>query len=407
MFQIIVVVVAFGLMPVLMRRFKLPTWQATLIASLLIHLVALRSWPASIEAVRGVFTWGNLNTVLAIILVGVLSALMKRYGMLDAIITSAKGLIHNRKILIALVPAVIGLLSVPGGAYLSAPFVNSLGEEMGMPKPRRAAVNLTYRHVTMLVSPFSALMLYITSLLQGQSVYTLIGLNLPFVAVMALAAARLYLPKGRQLAQAEPGISKARHARSLLLGLSPILVVLLSNALIKLPMAGALALAILYVWALNAREKDFMAQAVGGIKYDVALIIVAVLLAQNTVFQLHDLRAVIAQAFTASSQWTMLFTVFLGALFLGTITGLYYMSVGLFLPILFTTTVGAAALPYIFFIAVFSFLGYYFSPLHLCQVLTLKAIDVGQKPVFREHIRLAPLLALAALALFFAYQLLI
>lgn len=407
MVQILVVVAAFSLMPVMMRRFKLPIWLSILIACLVIHLAALRSLPASVAAVRGMLTWGNLNTILSIILVGVLSALMKRYGMLEGIIDSAKGLIRNQKVLIALVPAVIGLLSVPGGAFLSAPFVNSLGEEMGLDKPRRAAVNLTFRHVTMLVSPFSALMLYITSLLQGQSIYALIGLNIPFVAVMTLAAAKLYLPRGRQLAQAVPGVSKASHVRGLVMGLSPILLVLALNALFRLPMSISMVLVILYVWVLNIREKDFLAQAISGIKYDVALIVIAVLLAQNTVFQLHDMRAIIAQGFTASSQWIMLATVFLGALFLGTITGMYYMSVGLFLPILFTVIQGASALPYLYFIAVFSFLGYYFSPLHLCQVLTLKAIDVAQKPVFREHIRLAPILALTGLALFYAYQLLI
>lgn len=405
MFQIIVVVLAFGLMPVLMRRFRLPIWLSILIACLIIHLVALRSLPASMESVKGMLTWGNLNTVLSIVLVGVLSALMKHHGMLDAVITSAKGLIRNQKVLIALVPAVIGLLSVPGGAYLSAPYVNALGEEMNLPAPRRAAVNLAYRHVTMLVSPFSAMMIYLPSLFQGQSVYQLIGLNIPFMLVIAFSAAVLYLPRGRQMAEKTPGASRAKHLRGLGLGLSPILLVLAINAFLKLPMSASLALSILYVWALYHKEPGFLSRATGAIKYDVALIIIAVLLAQNTVFQLHDLRAVIAQAFSASSLWAMLVTVMAGALFLGTITGLYYMSVGLFLPVLLTITQGNAALPYIFFIAVFSFLGYYFSPLHLCQMLTLKAMGVTQKAAFRENLRLAPLLVLAALALFFIYRL--
>lgn len=405
MFQILVVLAAFSLMPFLMRRFRLPVWQAIFIAAALIHLAGLRSPAGSLEVLKGVFTWRNLNTVLSIVLVGVLSSLMKRYGMLEGIITSAKGLIRNQKVLIFLIPAVIGLMSVPGGAFLSAPFVNSLGEEMGIARPRRAAANLSFRHVTMLLSPFSSLMLYIGAMLQGQSVYALIGLNVPFVAVMGFAAARLYLPKGRQMAPAQGGAPKARHVRGLVRGLSPILLVLAVNALLKLPMSAAVALAILHVWALNRKEKDFFAQALGGVKYDVALVITAVLLAQNTVFQLHGLREAIAQAFTAASPWAMFAVIIAGALFLGTITGLYYMSVGLFLPVLFLSFQGADALPYVFFITVFSFLGYYFSPLHLCQMLTLKAIGVSQKEAFREHIRLAPLLVLTAAALFCLYRL--
>lgn len=405
MFQIAVVLAAFALMPLMMRRFKLPIWLSILMACLLIHLVALRSPQASWQAVTGMLTWGNLNTILAIILVGVLSSLMKHHGMLEDIIAAAKGLIKNQKVLIALVPAVIGLLSVPGGAYLSAPYVDALGEEMGLSKPRRAVINLTYRHVTMLVSPFSAMMIYLPSLLQGQSIYAVIGLNIPFMLVMALMAAWLYLPRGRHRTQGAQGQSRARLAVSLIKGLSPILLVLLVNALLKLPMSAALLVSIFYVWALHRQEPGFLGRAAGAIKVDVALIIVAVLFAQNTVFQLQELRAVIISTFTQSGQLAMLLIVMLGALFLGTITGLYYMSIGLFLPIALQTVAGNAALPLVFFIAVFSFLGYYFSPLHLCQMLTLRAMGVSQKVVYREHVRLAPLLVLAGLALFFIYQL--
>ena len=404
MLQILQVVLAFALMPVLMRKFKLPIWLALAISSLIIHLAVLRSPSASLAAIRGMLTWANLNTVLSIVLVGVLSALMKHHGMLDQVITAAKGLIRNQKALIALVPAVIGLLSVPGGAYMSAPYVNSLGEEMGISKPRRAAVNLTFRHVTMLVSPFSAMMLFIPSLLRGQSIYALMALNIPFVLVMAAAAVWLYLPRGKFETAASPGVSKGSHAQGLIRGLSPILLVLLLNALFKLPMSAALLISVLYVWVLHPREAGFVKRALSAIKYDVALIIIAVLLAQNTVFQLHGLREVIAAAFTQAGQAAMFLTVIAGALFLGAITGHYYMSVGLFLPILLSAIQGLAAMPFIFFIAAFSFIGYYFSPLHLCHVLTLKAIGVEQNEVYREQIRLALLLALAAIALFFLYQ---
>ena len=135
-------------------------------------------------------------------------------------------------VLIALVPNECLLL--PGGAYLSRPLWMPWGEKWAF-QDQTAGDNLTYRHVTMLVSPFSAIMIYLPSLLQGQSIYAVIGLNIPFMLVMALMAAWLYLPRGKHRTQGAQGQSRARLAVSLIKGLSPILLVLLINACCSCP----------------------------------------------------------------------------------------------------------------------------------------------------------------------------
>ena len=53
---------------------------------------------------------------------------------------------------------------------------------------------------------------------------------------------------------------------------------------------------------------------------------------------------------------------------------------------------------------VWSFLGYYFSPFHLCQLLTVKAMGCSSGSVYKEHMKMMPVLSVAAIALFLAYR---
>ncbi|HPF88867.1 MAG TPA: DUF401 family protein, partial [Candidatus Limiplasma sp.] len=127
MIQAIIVVAAFAMLPLLIGKCKLHISLAILICCGLIQLLALHSWEVLWHTVTEVFTLSNINAVVAIVLIGVLSGLMKHYGLLDDIVQPAKLLVRNRKVLMGLIPAVIGFLSVPGGALLSAPFADELG----------------------------------------------------------------------------------------------------------------------------------------------------------------------------------------------------------------------------------------------------------------------------------------
>ena len=78
------------------------------------------------EAVLSVFIdSSSLSTLLAVSMVTILSGLMKEYGILDKIVESMAAIIKNKKIILMIVPALIGMLIVPGGALLSAPFINN------------------------------------------------------------------------------------------------------------------------------------------------------------------------------------------------------------------------------------------------------------------------------------------
>lgn len=402
MTQLIIAAIAFSILPLMTGKCKIKIYLAILISSGIIQIFALHSFDVLWLSIGSVFSLPNISAIIAIILVGVLSGLMKSYGLLDDIIESAGLLIRNRKILMGTIPALIGLLSVPGGAFLSAPFTDELGQVMNIPKPRRVTLNLSYRHLSVLISPFSAFHLFIASRLPINT-YLLVLLFVPFVILMAIGSSIVYMPGKYPLAPKQD-ISRKKTLFQLFKGLSPIILVLFLNSSFKIPMSIALLGSIILVWVLSDKN-NFIQNAFKNVKFDVALMILAVYFAQYTISSLSDIQSIIEGAFKYGDTIIMMAVIMGGSLFLGFITGLYYVSLGVFLPVLLTVSNVSVAMPLLFFISVWAFLGYFYSPLHLCQLLTIRYIQVNQSSVYKEHLQLAPWLALSTIVLYFLYSL--
>ncbi|MBV1751072.1 MAG: DUF401 family protein, partial [Desulfarculus sp.] len=77
------------------------------------------------EAVEAVFSPVSLRLALAVAFMLVLSSLMKEGGQLERIVASFSRLVRSPKAAAAVMPAIIGLLPMPGGALFSAPMVEA------------------------------------------------------------------------------------------------------------------------------------------------------------------------------------------------------------------------------------------------------------------------------------------
>lgn len=101
------------------------------------------------EAVEAVFSPVSLRLALAVAFMLVLSHLMKEGGQLERIVGSFSRLVHSPKATAAVMPAIIGLLPMPGGALFSAPMVEASCQTGPDGRPRgqlMAAVNYWFRH---------------------------------------------------------------------------------------------------------------------------------------------------------------------------------------------------------------------------------------------------------------------
>jgi integral membrane protein (TIGR00529 family) len=127
----------------------------------------------------------TIAIVLATFGIMLLSQLYKETRIINNLSESASGLIKNSKIVSSLLPAIIGLLPVAGGALMSAPLVDCEAEKLGLKPEKKAYVNVWFRHTIFPVYPLSQVLI-VTSALTGIAVPFIILRQIPVVAVMVI-----------------------------------------------------------------------------------------------------------------------------------------------------------------------------------------------------------------------------
>jgi len=123
-----------------------------LIVAVLVATVVLGLWCGHDAAAFAAITWqrvfslDNLMLVVIVLQVIWLSSQMAASGVMDDLVTSVRNRVSQRTSM-AVLPAVIGLLPMPGGALFSAPLVDSVDVDGSVPARLKAQTNHWFRHV--------------------------------------------------------------------------------------------------------------------------------------------------------------------------------------------------------------------------------------------------------------------
>ena len=146
------------------------------------------AWPTLLRTVQSTLTDRSARVLLiCVLLIGVLGNLLKQTGALQSMIYHLERLVGDLRLLTAALPALIGILTVPGGAIFSAPLVEQAGGKAGLDAVRQAAANLWFRHALYFAYPLFPSVI-IASELSGLGALTFLRYNL-FPTTVALAAA--------------------------------------------------------------------------------------------------------------------------------------------------------------------------------------------------------------------------
>lgn len=112
------------------------------------------------EALYSVFT--DPSTVLlalVVALIPIIGGTLKTSGQMDDLINNLR---IGKKAFLAVSPALIGMLPMPGGALLSAPLVEKGGK--GVSNEKKVGLNVWFRHVLYLVYPLSPSLIVATKI---------------------------------------------------------------------------------------------------------------------------------------------------------------------------------------------------------------------------------------------------
>jgi integral membrane protein (TIGR00529 family) len=133
----------------------------------------------------------TLELVAIICMILVLSQLMKVSGHLDRMVHSFVGLVSDSRTVSAVMPALIGLLPMPGGALFSAPMVETAMAGCSLSGDKKTAVNYWFRHIWEYWWPLYPGVVLALSLLQVET-WRFIAMQAP-LTLISVAAGTYFL----------------------------------------------------------------------------------------------------------------------------------------------------------------------------------------------------------------------
>ena len=152
----------------------------------------------------------TMTLVFASFFVMFLSLLYKETGLVTSLTRSLGGFIKNSKVTVSLLPAVIGLLPVTGGALMSAPMVETEANKLGLDESKKTYINIWFRHPILPIYPVSQFLI-LTAALTGIAIDALITRQVFVVIIMITIGYFIGLrkaKKGKTITQRRPRTRK-------------------------------------------------------------------------------------------------------------------------------------------------------------------------------------------------------
>jgi len=309
----------------------------------------------------------TISLVVATFGIMLLSLLYKETKVIGVLSESLSKIVNNSKLIVSMLPAVIGLLPVGGGALMSAPLVEAETEKLGLKEDKKTYVNLWFRHTIFPVYPVSQFLI-LAAMLTGLTLTSLILRQIPVVISMVAVGYLVGLWKTPKTKEA--GNVRANRGSELKrfgITFSPILATIIAVVIfsIDVSIAAFIGVAVLLMIAkpnLETFIKPFKNRTIWGIT-----------LAAYGAFLLRNMAEAIGisqifGSFVTNGNIDVLLLLTVIPAFLGAITGSPSGGIAISVSILtgiVSFTPKSASLLYIS-----SYLGYVVAPTHLCLVLT-------------------------------------
>lgn len=361
-----------------------------------------------------------LSFMVASILI--FSKSMEQSGQMNRMITNFKGLVRKPAVNLAIFPALIGLLPMPGGAIFSAPMVRELGEGMGLSNQRLSLINYWFRHIWEYWWPlYPGVLLAMT--LSKIDVFTFISTLFPFTLV-AISSGFLFILKPSSF-RSVPKSLKAPSAKPFFIELFPVLLIIFGGPLlgyalsqvlpdapkpIESGLIGSLIIATIWVWCMNNMTPQAIYTILKSPDLYMMVFMIVSILAFKKSLEASGAVGLIAGELLALSIPVVFIAVLL-PLMVGLITGISVAFVGISLPVLIPLIIksgqSAALTSFMILIMISGFCGVLLSPLHLCFILSNGFFRAPMAEAYKVLIPLCLILGLFAIAAFYIRTILI
>ncbi len=334
----------------------------------------------------------TVELALLMTLIYILARCMQETGAIKQVIDSLRTFFTKGGTL-AVIPAVYGLMPIPGGALFSAPMIDEEGEKHHLDKNQKNFLNVWFRHIWFPIYPVSSAMILISSAeFSNINIYNLILVNIPaFLAMIGvgLIVLKLFVRHNHQ-----EQTKKTKKDTSGLIYLIPPLTPLLFYATLQffgVPqirsfLIGVFVSILLLFLLTHLSKKEYIQVIKKSLSLKLALAIFGIMIFRE-MFDVSG-ASVLISTIIGELPFHALFIVILIPLILGTLTGynlgaiaLSYFLVAPFFPLTGLNILGITSL-----IFIGAFVGYLISPIHLCNVLSSDYLKTDTTRMYKQYI---------------------
>jgi len=406
MLNLIGVIFAFVLTIYLIRK-KFNFGISLLFGSLIVGIFSL-SEVAPIEITKAIveatiysYNDKQINSVtielaILLILIYVLAKCMQETNAIKKLINSLRTF-FNKGGTLGIIPAIYGLMPVPGGALFSAPLIDKEGDKYKLNKDQKNFLNVWFRHIWFPIFPISLAMITICSNeFSNIDIYKLIIADFPaFITfiIIGIVFLKVFINKNEK-----PTLSMKKNYNGLLYLLPPTIPIIiyimlnlfgipnLKDFQIKIFIIGVIVSIIVLYYLIKISREKYVDIIKRSLSFNLALIIFGIMIFREMI-KVSQANIILADMIS-SLPFPAIFIIILIPLILGLITGYnlgaILLSYFLVEPFFQFTNINIVGLTSIIFIS--SLVGYLISPIHLCNIVSSSHLKTDSTRMYKMYI---------------------
>ncbi|MBN2239986.1 MAG: DUF401 family protein [Dehalococcoidales bacterium] len=328
-------------------------------------------------------SFGDQQTMKLLIVIAsalTLSSIMEQKGLLADLAVAMESI--GAKLALHIVPAIIGLVPLPGGALVSATSVQGLVKKLGTKPEQSTFINYWFRHLWEFSMPTYPTII-ITSVLVGTSLLGVVKILAPMTAVSIICGVVISYLILRKKSSKTEGNSPAVILVKFLKAAWPILLLVPTILAGINPMIVFPAVIILLIIQQKLRKPELLNSLKYGLNYKILFLLYSVMLFK-TIIEEADAAGVLIADMQSVGLPAVLILAFLPML-MGVATGVSMAFVGVAMPLLlpYLTTETGVNGPALFLAYTSGMMGILLSPLHLCLILSAEYFKANLSSVYK------------------------
>ena len=312
------------------------------------------------------------DIVFALYFVMCLEIELRLSGVLTDMVKALQQKFSGVKVLLAIMPAFLGLLPSVGGARFSAPIVEELSTDLKISSEHKAAINFWFRHIFEFSNPIVPGLILACSI--AGVAYSEFLRSISWVTILAFSVGWFVLIrpiKNLRGAEKEESAEEISHEQQALkLALLPVVSIFLIVVLAGLTASVATCLVIVamyFILKIAGRGVEWKKIFLGAVDIKMTLNICGILYFVQILEVTNVLNKIVA-AFQASP--LPIFAIIAGVSFIiGILTGMSQGHVAMVMPIV--AAMGTGNLDLAGIAMVFGVAGQMLTPTHVCLIVTI------------------------------------